>query len=189
MTQKRTLNRTDGTYSYYESGLVKEECAFSDEGAGFFPTDSLGGPHRKLFLYNEQNKPTVVVLFKANGEFTGLESTRYDRRGNELEASAIWLRWNSKEKTKYVYRFDHFGNPNMQETYEWDAEGHGSYRLREVSHLVIQYRRSRRNRTRLRRLTGGRGDLLIGSQRTKAYSFFLWIKQLGKTVRVSYSAP
>lgn len=129
------------TYSYYDSGLIKEECAFSNEdGAGFLPTDSLGGPHRKLFLYNGQNKPAVVSLFKANGEFAGLESTRYDKRGNELEEVQYGSDGTPKEKTKYVYRFDHFGNPIVQETYEW-AEGHRSYQLKEVSYLIIQYRR------------------------------------------------
>jgi hypothetical protein len=127
------------TYTYYDNGLVKEQCAFSDEGAGFLPTDSLGGPHRKLFLYNGHNKPSVVVLFKANGEFAGLESTRYDGRGNELEQVRYGSDGTPNEKTKYVYRFDHFGNPIMQKTYKWDAEG-WSYQLKEVSYLVIQYR-------------------------------------------------
>ncbi|HEY0765416.1 MAG TPA: hypothetical protein VGD61_23765 [Pyrinomonadaceae bacterium] len=129
------------TYSYYDSGLVKEECAFSNkDGSGFLPTDSLGGPHRKLFLYNGQNKPAVVLQFKANGEFAGLESTRYDRRGNELEEVRYGSDGTLKDKTKYVYRFDSFGNPIVQETYEWD-EGHRSYQLNEVSYLIIQYRK------------------------------------------------
>jgi len=95
------------------------------DGSGFLPTNSLGGPHRKLFLYNRQNKPAVVLLFKANGEFAGLKSTRYDRRGNELEEVPSGSDGTPQEKTKYVYRFDHFGNLIVQETYEW-AESHRS---------------------------------------------------------------
>ncbi len=125
------------TYDYYESGRVKEECAFSDEGGRFVPTDSLGGPHRKLFIYNLQDKPAYVLLFNANGAFAGLESTLYDRRGNELEEVQYDSGGSLKRKTKYSYRFDRFGNPIVQTTYEWD----GSYHLKEVSYEIIRYRR------------------------------------------------
>lgn len=129
------------TYSYYDSGLLKEQCAFSHDGTGFLPTDSLGGPHRKLFYYNEQNKPAVVMLFKANGEFAGLESHRYDTRGNEIEEVRYGSEGTPKEKTKHVYRFDRVGNPVVQKTYEWDAAKPGSFQLKEVSYRIFQYRR------------------------------------------------
>jgi hypothetical protein len=130
------------TYDYYENGLVKEERAFSDEGGGFLPTDSLGGPHRKLFMYNPQNKPAFALLFNANGAFAGLESTVYDRRGNELEEVQYDSGGSPKGKTKYSYRFDQFGNPTVQNTYEWNGESsRGSYYLKEVSYQIIRYGR------------------------------------------------
>lgn len=130
------------TYGYYGNGHLKEERAFSDEGGGFLPTDSLGGPHRKLFMYDSQNKPVLVLLFNANGAFAGVESTVYDRRGNELEEVQYDSDGSLKGKTKYSYRFDQFGNPTVQNTYEWNEESsRGSYYLKEVRYQIIRYGR------------------------------------------------
>jgi len=128
------------TYDYYEDGRVREEHAFSDEGTGFQPTDSLGNPHRKMFLYNSQNKPAFVLLFTVNGVFAGLESTIYDRPGNELEEVQYKRDGSLKDKTKYTYRFDGHGNPVVQKTYEWDLDA-GAYHLTEISYQVIEYRK------------------------------------------------
>jgi len=128
------------TYDYYENGRVKEERAFADEGAGFRPTDSLGAPHRKFFMYNSQNKPSVVLLYNVNGAFAGLEFTIYDDRGNELEEIAYDSTGALKDKTKYTYRFDKFGNSVIQKTYEWDVETE-TYHLSEISYQFIEYRK------------------------------------------------
>jgi hypothetical protein len=128
------------TYDYYENGRVKEERAFADEGSGFRPTDSLGAPHRKFFIYNSQNKPALVLLYNVNGAFAGLESTVYDSRENELEEIQYDSTGALKEKTKYSYRFDKFGNSAVQNTYEWDAKT-GTYHLSEISYEFLEYRR------------------------------------------------
>jgi hypothetical protein len=126
------------TYDYYDNDLVKEERAFEDNGAGFRPTDSLGGPHRKFFMYNSQNKPAFVLLYNASGGFAGLESTIYDTRGNELEGIRYEPTGTLKDKTKYSYSFDNFGNWVVQKTYEWDSEAN-RYQLSEISYQIIEY--------------------------------------------------
>lgn len=128
------------TYDYYDNNLVREERAFADEGRGFLPTDSLGAPHRKFFMYNSQNKPAFVLLYNANGGFAGLESTNYDRRGNELEEIRYQTNGALRNKTKYSYSFDTFGNWVTQRTYEWDSETN-RYQLSEISYQTIEYRK------------------------------------------------
>lgn len=128
------------TYDYYENGLVKEERAFADEGEGFRPTDSLGAPHRKFFMYNSQNKRAFVLLYNVNDVFEGFESTVYDGRGNEIEEIQHDSTGALKSKTKYSYRYDKFGNWVTQRTYEWDAEA-AAYQLSEISYQHIEYRK------------------------------------------------
>jgi hypothetical protein len=128
------------TYDYYDNNLVREERAFLDEGGGFRPTDSLGAPHRKFFMYNSQNKPAFCLLYNANGGFAGIESTTYDRRGNELEEVRYQPSGALKDKTKYSYTFDRFGNWVVQKTYEWDLETN-KYQLSEISYQIIEYRK------------------------------------------------
>jgi hypothetical protein len=128
------------TYDYYENGLVKEERAFADEGAGFRPTDSLGAPHRKFIMYNSQNKPAVVLRYNVNDALAGLESIVYDERGNELEETEYDSTGALKNRTKYSYRFDKFGNSVVQKTYEWDSETR-TYQLNEIHYQRIEYRR------------------------------------------------
>jgi hypothetical protein len=127
-------------YDYYENGFVKEERAFVNDGGGFQPTDSLGGPHRKFFMYNSLNKPAVVLLYNVSGGFEGLESTTYDNRGNELEEIRYQPSGALKDKTKYTYSFDNFGNWVVQKTYEWDSETN-RYQLSEISYQIIEYRK------------------------------------------------
>jgi len=126
------------TYDYYDNDLVKEERAFEDLGAGFKPTDSLGGPHRKFFIYDSQKEPAVVLLYTMTGAFAGLETTTYDRRGNELEEVRYQATGGVKGKTKYSYVFDNFGNWTVQKTYEWDSETN-RYQLSEISYQIIEY--------------------------------------------------
>jgi hypothetical protein len=128
------------TFDYYDNNLVMEERAFRDEGGGFRPTDSLGAPHRKFFMYNSQNKPAFVLLYNVNGGFSGLESTTYDRRGNELEEVRYQPNGAMKDKTKYSYLFDNFRNWVVQKTYEWDLAT-SRYRLSEISYQIIEYRK------------------------------------------------
>jgi len=128
------------TYDYYDNNLVREERSFLDEGSGLRPTDSLGAPHRKVFMYNSQNKAAFVLLCDVKGAFAGLESTTYDRRGNELEEVRYQPTGVLKDKTKYSYSFDRFGNWVVQKTYEWDSATN-KYQLTEISHQIIEYRK------------------------------------------------
>lgn len=128
------------TYAYDEQGRSKEVRAFSNEGGGFKPTDSLGTPHRKLYIYRENDKPEIILLFKVDGSFAGLESRKYDRRGNEVEEIEYNERGLIKKRTKYRYRFDRFGNWIQQNTYEWAEEnGKAAYQLSEMSYQIVRY--------------------------------------------------
>lgn len=128
------------TYSYDEQGRLKEEKAFSDEGNGFMSTDSLGSPHRKLFVYKNQNKPEATLFFKANEEFARMSLMSYDRRGNEIEDIRYDANGNVTEKTLYKYKFDKLGNWTEQKTYEWDTEGGKSfYRLDDIDYQIISF--------------------------------------------------
>jgi hypothetical protein len=128
------------TYDYYDNGLVKQERAFVDEGGSFRPTDTLGTPQRKFFMYSGPDKPAIVLLYSASGAFAGLESTSYDSHGNELEEIRYDFTGALKDKTKYSYQFDKFGNYVTQKTYEWDAEA-AAYLLSEISYQTIEYRK------------------------------------------------
>lgn len=128
------------TYAYDEQGRKQEERAFSDEGEGFKPTDSLGSPHRKLYIFKDHDKPEIVLLFKVDGNFAGLESTKYDRRGNEIEEIEHDERGLVKKKVRYSYRFDRVGNWIQQNTYEWTEEnGKTQYQISELSYQIIKY--------------------------------------------------
>ena len=128
------------TYEYYENGLVKNERAFVDEGGVFQPTDTLGGAHRKFFLYNSANKPATVLLYDASGEFAGMVSTVYDSRENKLEEIQYDSTGGLKDKTKYSYRYDKFGNYVIQKIYRWDAKT-GAYHLTEIRYHLFKYRK------------------------------------------------
>jgi len=128
------------TYKYDEFGRKTEELAFSDKGSGFAPTDSLGGPHKKIFFYNAQNKPEITLGFKVDGALAELESNRYDSRGNEMEDSKYDSSGQLKAKTKHTYRFDRFGNAIQENKYEWvSGNEKSSYQLTEIRYRIIRY--------------------------------------------------
>ncbi|MEO8649620.1 MAG: hypothetical protein ABI539_10690 [Acidobacteriota bacterium] len=131
------------TYSYDEQGRVKEEKVFRDEGTGFIPTDALGGPHRKLYLYRDLTRSGTMKAFNAAGGLVGSSLSVYDGMGNELEDIRFDEKGDLKEKTRYEYVFDRLGNWTIQKTFEWDGEGkNGTYRLSEVSYQILTFYRS-----------------------------------------------
>lgn len=128
------------TYTYDERGRKKEVLAFSDEGSGFTPTDSLGAPHRKLYVYGAGDKPEIVLSFKVDGSFAGLESTKYDRNWNEIEEVEYDATGSLKKRVRYTYKFDRFGNWIQQNTYKWVEEnGQAAYQLSEISYQIIRF--------------------------------------------------
>jgi len=130
------------TFTYDDRGRVREERAYLDAGKDFIPTDELGGPHRKLYMYSDLTRSNVTVKFDARGVFVGSSVSRYDSKGNELEDIVFDQKGELKEKTRYVYVFDSLGNWTVQKTYEWDIEnGKGYYRLEEISYRTITFYR------------------------------------------------
>jgi len=129
------------SYDYDEYGRLKEERAYSDDGTGFMPTDSLGGPHRRVLIYNAGSRPEATLRFNVDGRLAIRETTTYDLHGNELETIEYDSNGLLKEKTKYEYRYDRYGNSIEECTYEWVNEGdRAAYFLTEISYQVIRYR-------------------------------------------------
>jgi YD repeat-containing protein len=127
------------TYSYDDYGRLKEEQAFSDEGSGFTATDSLGGPHKKIFLYKSTDNPETTLSFKADGTYAGLTSTTYDDRGNPTEEIEYRANGSVKSRTRYTYKYDPCGNWTRRDTYEWIERGIGGlYQPVEVSYQIIK---------------------------------------------------
>lgn len=62
------------------------------------------------------------MLYNTSGAFAGLESTVYDGRGNEREEIRYESAGTLKDKTRYSYSFDRYGNWVVQKTYEWDSQ-------------------------------------------------------------------
>jgi len=129
------------TYFYHESGQVKEERFYSDEGAGFRPNDNiLGGAYRKMYLYDEHGKRISTLRFKSDGEFAGMEITRYDHRGNEIEEIEYDANRNLKDKKVYKYKYDRVGNYVEQTTYGLAlGGGESQLRIEEISYQIIKY--------------------------------------------------
>lgn len=128
------------TYAYDEQLRLREEKAFSDEGNGFVPTDSLGGPHKKLLVYRKRDEWEGALFFDTTSAFVSMTLLTYDRRGNEIEDIEYDQNGHVKAKTRYEYKFDKLGNWIEQKTYKWNMDGgRGSYRLEEVNYRRISF--------------------------------------------------
>jgi hypothetical protein len=129
------------TYSRYESGQVKDERFYSDEGGGFQPNDNIpGGAHRKTYFYDERGKIISTLRFKSNGAFAGMEITRYDHRGSVIEEIEYDGEGNLIDKKAYKYKYDRLGNWLEQTTYGLAMDGHESrLRIEEISYQIIKY--------------------------------------------------
>lgn len=128
------------TYSYDEQGRLKEEKAFSDEGNGFMPTDSLGRPHKRVLVYRNLDKWETESYFNTSGAFVKMTKLSYDSRGNEIEDIEYDQNENIKEKIRYEYEFDKLGNWIVEKTYRWNTEdGKSSYQLEEIDYRTIKY--------------------------------------------------
>jgi hypothetical protein len=129
------------TYTRYESGQVKDERFYLDEGAGFQPNDNIpGGAHRTMYFYNEHGKIISTLRFKSNDAFAGMNITRYDRRGNEIEEIEYEANGNLKDKKVYKYKYDRLGNWVEQTTYGLAPDsGESRLRIEEISYQIIKY--------------------------------------------------
>jgi hypothetical protein len=135
------------TYSHHESGQVKDERFYSDEGAGFLPNDNIpGGAHRKMYFYDEHGKRISTLRFKSNGAFVGMDITRYDHRGNEIEDIEYDAEGNLKYKKAYKYKYDDVGNWLEQITYGLAPDSRESrLRIEEISYQIIKYYSGRKS--------------------------------------------
>jgi hypothetical protein len=129
------------TYSRYEGGQVKDERFYSDEGGGFQPNDNIpGGAHRKMYFYDERGKMISTLRFKSNGAFAGMDITRYDHRGNEIEEIEYDANGNLHDKKAYKDKYDRVGNCVEQTTYGLAMGGRESrLRIEEISYQIIKY--------------------------------------------------
>ena len=127
------------TYTYDEKGSVREVLSFSDEGGGFKPTDSLGSPYRQLNL-KENDKSLTILFFNVDGTFGGIQSFKYDRRGNEIEYIEYDGVGSIIKKVRNSHRFDRLGNLIQLNTYKWSGvNGRDSFKLSETSFQTIKY--------------------------------------------------
>lgn len=130
------------TYSYDEKGKGTEVRAFSDEGDGFKPTDTLGGPHRRLSVGKDGGEPLTILLFKADGTFAGMTMTLYDRKGEVVKEVEHDEDGSVKSRRRYAYRYDRYGNLTRQSIYRWIGDGKGGrFQISEVRYYIIKYRR------------------------------------------------
>jgi hypothetical protein len=129
------------TYSHFKSGQVKDERFYLDRGEGFQPNDNIpGGAHRQMYFYDEHGKRISTLRFKSNGAFEGMNITKYDHRGNELEDVEYDAEGDLKDKKVYKYKYDSAGNWVEQTTYGLVVNGGGSQlRIEEISYQIIKY--------------------------------------------------
>jgi len=128
------------TYSYDEQGHLKEEKAFWDKGDGFTPTDSLGRPHKRVLVYRNSDKWETELYFNTSDTFVKITTISYDDRGNEIEDIEYDQNKNVKEKIRYQYKFDKFGNWVEEKTYRWITEdGKSFHQLEEIEYRTIKY--------------------------------------------------
>jgi hypothetical protein len=126
------------TFAYDEKGRLKTEDAFIDGGVGLKPTDDLGGPFRRAYVYENSMYPTLRLSVKADGRLGGYSSHKYDSRGNEIEDIEYSADGSMESRTKYTYAFDKRGNWIRQYTFEL-TRGNSSYRLTERRYQIIEY--------------------------------------------------
>lgn len=128
------------TYTYDKQGRLKEEKTFSDEGNGFMPTDSLGRPHKRILVYRDISKWETESYFNTSDAFVKMTTLSYDSKGNEIEDIEYDQNENVKEKIRYEYKFDKFGNWIEEKTYRWNTEdGKSFYQLEEIDYRTIKY--------------------------------------------------
>lgn len=128
------------TYSYDEQGRLKEEKAFSDEGNGFIPVDSLGAPHKRVLGYQNGDKWNAALYFDVTGALVRMTLLTYDQKENEIEDIEYNQDLNLKKKIRYEYKFDKHENWVKMKTYVWKAkDSRAFYQLDEVTYQVITY--------------------------------------------------
>jgi|EndMetStandDraft_9_1072997.scaffolds.fasta_scaffold576909_1 hypothetical protein len=100
----------------------------------------------QMYFYDEHGKLISTLRFKSNGAFAGMNITRYDHRGNEIEDIEYDANGNLKDKKAYKYKYDRVGNWLEQTTYGLAREG-GESRLRieEISYQIIKYHPERKS--------------------------------------------
>jgi hypothetical protein len=94
-------------------------------------------------MYAERDKPVITLLFQATGEFAGVETVRYDNKGNEIEEIAYDSSGVLEYLRKYSYeRIDRHANWTRQIiSVAADVSDPSRLSIEEVTVLTIAYHR------------------------------------------------